>query len=581
MSESYQLYGRLLTYLRGKIGMFSLSLIGFALFAASQPALAKLMELVIESIENKDSDARLFLPTIAVGIFIMRGVGYFIGNYYNEYVGASIIRQIKLQLFNHLTTVPAAYFDANKQGNILHSLHNSVSLLQVLVTTAFKTLVREGLTIIALVGYVFYLNWKLSLVFLCIAPVLAYMVAATNQTFRSISRKNEGALGKALQVSKELISNHGVVRTFGSQDYESARYESAVNRAFKTQLKIRKVASIFTPLTQVVIAMAMAFIIYLLLSPETLAKSTTGELVGYLTAVALLPKSIRSLSGISVTIQRGLVGAEVVFKLVDVEPEPDLGEHEADVVKGKLEVKNLRFTYPNSETEVLKNISFTVQPGEMIALVGKSGSGKSTLANLLFRLYEIDDDSIFLDDVDINRYKLANLRGHMSAVNQNISLFDDTIRNNIAYGKKEYSDEQIYRALECANALEFVAALPKGLDTAIGENGLKLSGGQRQRISIARAFLKDSPVLILDEATSALDNESEALVTSSLDQLANAKTTLVIAHRLSTIIKADRLLVMRDGEIVETGSHAELVKKNRFYASLYQTEYQNREKSVD
>ena len=572
-SSSLAIYLRLLKYLKGKLGLFALSIIGFLIYAASQPALAKLMELVIESIENKDTDTRALLPLIAISIFLIRGVGYFLGNYFNEYVGAAVIKDVKLVLFKHLTSLPASFYDSSSQGEILHKLHNSVTRLQTLVTGSLKTLIREGLTVIALTGYVFYLNWKLSLIFLLVAPLLGLMVSITGKRFRKIARKNEGALGKAMQVSKELIGNYGVVRSFGAQDYESARYASAVERAFKTQLKITQVASIFTPATQLVIASAVALIIYLLLNPVNLAENSTGDLIGYLTAVALLPKSIRQLSGLSVTIQRGLVGAEMIFNLLDTEPEKDKGELELNETKGKIEVKNLNFKYPKSKNLVLKDISFEVEPGEMVALVGHSGGGKSSLASLLYRLYDIDDGTIFLDGTDINKIKLSNLRQHIAAVNQDISLFDDTVRKNIAYGHEEIPDDRIIKALEAANADKFVLNLPKGLDTEIGENGLSLSGGQRQRLSLARAFLKDAPVLILDEATSSLDNESESIITNALDDLAKSRTTIVIAHRLSTIVKADRLLVISDGEIVESGTHAELLSKGGAYSQLYQSEY--------
>lgn len=573
-TSSMQTYMRLLKYLKGLITPFTLSIAGFLVFAASQPLLAKLMEMVINSIEQKDSGARWFLPALAIGIFFLRGVGTFLGVYYNEFVGASVVKKIKLELFKHLTILPAAFYNEMSQGFILHSLHSGVGSVQAAVTNALKIVIREGLTIICLLGYVFYLNWKLSLVFLLLSPVLALLVSYSTGRLRKIARKNEGTAGELLQVSKELISNYGVVRGFGAESYETRRYAEALNRSFKLQLKIRKVSAIFTPLSQLVVAFAVAIIIFLLLHPMFLLTSSTGELVGYLTAVALLPKSFQQLSGIGNTIQNGLIGAELIFNLLDTPPEKDEGTYEVETVEGYLEIDNLTFSYPGTEREVLKGISFSIKPGEMIALVGRSGSGKSTLASLITRLYEISDGSIFLDRVDINQYKLANLRKHVSAVSQNIALFEDTIKNNVAYGDTRYTYEQIKSALENAHAQEFIDELPNGLDTMIGENGLRLSGGQRQRISLARAFLKNSPFLILDEATSALDNESESIVTKAIEDLAQTRTTLVIAHRLSTILKADRLLVMDNGIIVESGTHKELLKSGGYYADLYHTEYE-------
>lgn len=572
--SSLQTYIRLLRYLKGLIFPFALSIAGFMIFAASQPALAKLMELIIDAIEKKDSEARWLLPFGAVLIFLVRGIGSFLGVYYNEFVGASVVRTIKLELFEHLTVLPAEFYNEMSQGQILHRLNSGVNSIQAAVTNALKIIVREGLTIICLLIYVFYLNWQLSLVFLAISPLLALLVSKSTKQLKKIAKKHEGIAGSLVQVSKELISNYGVVRGFGAEAYEQRRYAYALENAFLAQLKIRKVSAVFGPVAQLIVALAVATIVFLLLSPAILEGSTTGELVGYLTAVALLPKSMQQLSGVNVTIQRALIGAEMVFSMLDTPPEKDEGTYEVDHVRGSLEVANLTFRYPGTQQDVLKGVSFSVQPGEMIALVGRSGSGKSTLASLIHRLYSISDGMIFLDGVDVNQYKLANLRKHIAAVSQNIALFEDTVRNNVAYGDTKYTDEQIKQALINAHAQEFIDNLPNGLDTVIGENGLRLSGGQRQRLSLARAFLKNAPFLILDEATSALDNESESIVTRAIEDLAQTRTTLVIAHRLSTILKANRLLVMDGGVIVESGTHRELLAQGGYYADLYHTEYE-------
>ncbi len=564
----------MLRYLKGLIGAFSLSIIGFLVFAASQPMLAKTMELIIEAIEAKNDQARWTLPAFAVGVFLLRGIGMFMGTYFNDYVGATVIKKVRLEIFDKLMVLPASYYDGITQGQLLHRLSGGVSSIRGAITNALKTIVREGFTIVALLGYVFYLNWQLSLVFLGVAPILAYMVSYTSKTFRKIARKDEGAMGKAMQVSKETIGNYGVVRGFGAEVYEKRRYEGAINQAFKAQMKIRRIQAVFSPLSQVVISIAVSVIIFLLLDPTILAANTTGELVGYLTAVALIPKPLRQLSGVSVTIQRGIVGAELVFGVLDEAEETDQGTYVTEGVEGGIRVENLSFKYPSTEHNVLSNIGFHVEPGEMVAFVGKSGSGKSTLMSLLYRTYDVEAGKIFLDDVDVNDYRLSNLRQHIATVNQNIALFDDTIRNNVAYGDSEYSDEQVIAALKSAHAWEFVEGLPDGLDTIIGENGLKLSGGQRQRLSIARAFLKDAPILILDEATSSLDNESEAKITQAIEALAKTRTTLVIAHRLSTIMRADRLVVLNQGSIVEQGVHSDLIEKGGVYADLFHAEFE-------
>ena len=579
--SSYTTYVRLLSYLKGLYGSFTLSILGFLIFAISQPALAKVMEEIINAIESKDAEARWLLPFIAVGVFLLRGIGSFLGVYFNEYVGASVVTRVKRQVFEHLIILPAEFYSDTSQGAILHRLNSGVGQIQAAVTNALKIMIKEGLTVVCLLCYVFYLNWQLSLVFLVISPFLALIVSFSTKKLKNIARKNERIAGQLLQVSKELVSNYSVVRGFGAEDYEKRRYGNALNRAFKAQLKIRKISAIFSPLSQLIVAAAVAVIVFFILNPVFLNNSTTGELVGYLTAVALLPKSLQQLSGINMIIQRGVIGAEQVFEILDIEPEQDHGVYEVDSVQGKLEINNLSFSYPGVEKPVLKDISFVIKPGEMVALVGKSGSGKSTLASLIFRQYHIEDGHVFLDGVDINDYKLANLRSHIAAVNQNIALFDDSVRNNIAYGDTEFGDDAIQRALKQAHAFEFVNEMPEGIDTIIGENGMKMSGGQRQRLSLARAFLKNAPILILDEATSALDNESERIVTQAIEELATSRTSLVIAHRLSTIKRANRLIVMQDGEIVETGVHEELLSKGGYYSKLYSTELLGGSSSAD
>lgn len=567
-----RLYGRLLAYLKGYVWTFALSIFGYLLFAATQPMLAKLMEQVVEAIETKNTDARLLLPLLAIGIFALRGLGTFIGVYFNDYVGASVIRNIKRETYAHLVRLPKAFFDRTSQGDLLHRLQSGVGQVQAAITNALKTVIREGLTVIFLLGYVFYLNWKLSLIFLLVAPFLAFSVSYVAKRFKKIARSNEKILGRMMQNSKELIGNYGVVRSYGAEQHEINKYGSALDESFDMQMKIRRISAMFSPVSQLLIAAAMSLIIFLLLDPAVLDNATTGELVGYLTAVALIPKPLRQLSGVGMLIQRGIIGAEIIFRILDEEPERDTGTLELTDVRGDIDIRGLSFRYAGSDTETLKDINLTIGAGEMVALVGRSGSGKSTLASLIYRAYEIDDGTIFIDGVDVNRVTLKSLRSRVATVSQNIELFDDTIRSNVAYGIEHVSDDQVWAALRRAHADEFVESLPQGIDTVIGDNGLKLSGGQRQRLSIARAFFKDAPILILDEATSALDNQSESAVTRAIEDLARTRTTLVIAHRLSTILKADRLLVMHDGRIAEAGSHQTLLARGGIYAELYNAE---------
>lgn len=573
MMENLRVYLRLLKYVKPYSFAFFVSILGFLVFAASQPMMAKMMELIIGAIESKSTDERYLLPLMAVGVFFIRGVGTFLGVYFNDFVAASVIRDLRKELFLQLTLLPAEFYDLTTQGELLHRLGSGVAQIQGAITTALKVMIREGLTIVFLLGYVFYLNWKLSLVFLVVAPVLAFMVSYVTRRFKKIARKNEKILGQVMQVSKEMISNYSVVRGFGAEDYEVSRYGGALDKAFTMQMKVRKLSALFSPVSQLMISIAMAVIILLLLSPAVLSSGTTGELVGYLTAVALIPKPLRQLSGVGLIIQRGMIGAEIIFSILDEVVEKDDGYLELDHLDGDIEIKELNFKYPGSSDFVLRGINLSVRSGEMVALVGRSGSGKSTLSTLLTRAYDVESGQIQFDGHDINEFQLKNLRSHVSIVSQNIALFNDTIRNNVAYGEVDVDENAVIESLKKAHALEFVEGLPQGIDTMIGENGLKLSGGQRQRISIARAFFKNSSILVLDEATSALDNESETIVAKAFEELAETRTTIVIAHRLSTIKRADRLLVMDQGKIIEEGTHEELLDKGGFYADLYRSEY--------
>ncbi len=563
-------YWRLLAYMKPVALPFIVSIVGFALYAYSNPLLAKLNGMVIQAIEAKNADARWELPLFAIGIFLLRGVGSFLGTYFNSYVTATIINTVQAQVFKHITRLPVRYFHQHSAGTILQHITGNIAQMAQALGEPIKIILREGFTVIALLFYAFYLNWQLSLIFLLVGPLMGLVVRYTAGRFRDITKRNAVRNATLLQIISEMVSGHEVMRTYNAQTYENQRYGKTLDKNYRDQLRFRRIAAVTTPVMQLLVASALAGVIFLLLMPEILLQHSTAELVGYLTAVALIPKSMKQLSGVGANIQRGLVGAQLIFDLLDEATETDTGTHAAEHVRGAIAAQQVTFRYHADQPPVLKDISFNIQPGEMVALVGKSGGGKTTLAALLQRFYDVESGSITLDGVDIRDYTLDNLRQHISVVSQNVILFNDTIRNNIAYGApKQYSDEKICEAARKAQALEFIEQQENGLDTMIGDHGLKLSGGQRQRIAIARAFLKNAPILILDEATSALDNESEQKIQLALDDVMQGRTTIVIAHRLSTIEHADRILVMHHGAIIEQGTHAELIQAQGAYSSLY------------
>jgi subfamily B ATP-binding cassette protein MsbA len=430
------------------------------------------------------------------------------------------------------------------------------------------------MTVIFLFAYLLWMNWKLTLVMLLILPIIGSMVGSASRRFRKHSKKIQVAMGDLTHIASETIQGYRVVRSFGGENYESQRFKTASEDNTAKQLRMVKTGATFTPALQFVIFTTMAGVLFLVLMLR--GDASAGDLVAYITAAGMLPKPIRQLSEVSATVQKGLAGAESIFSQLDETLETNQGTLERERVSGHLEIKNLNFIYPGTQETVLHDINFSIEPGQMVALVGRSGSGKSTLANLIPRFYQHGEGEILLDGIEISAYTLPNLRQHIALVTQQVSLFNDTIANNIAYGDlANKSRAEVEAAARAAFADEFIERLPNGYDTLVGENGILLSGGQRQRLAIARAILKDAPILVLDEATSALDTESERHIQAALEQATKNRTTLVIAHRLSTIEKADQILVMDHGKIIERGNHRELLSLNGHYARLYRMQFQS------
>ena len=580
-----KIYFRLLGYVKPYIGMFLISILGFLIFASTSPMLGYVLKYFVDGLANPDAvlfpdvawlaDVRLLqaVPLLIVLIAFWQGIGSFLGNFYLAKVSLGLVHDLRVELFNSLLKLPNRYFDNHSSGHLISRITYNVTMVTGAATDAIKVIVREGMTVVFLFATLLWMNWQLTLVMVAILPVIALMVNSASKKFRKQSRKIQVAMGDVTHVASETIQGYRVVRSFGGEPYEKQRFLNSSISNTKRQLRLIKTNAVYTPSLQLVIYSAMAVLMFLVLLLR--GDSTPGDLVAYITLAGLLPKPIRQLSEVSSTIQRGVAGAESIFEQLDEEPEKDHGTVELERVNGQLEVRNLSFTYPGTDATVLQDISFTAEKGQMVALVGRSGSGKSTLANLIPRFYEHQDGQILLDGVAIEDFTLANLRSHMALVTQQVSLFNDTVAKNIAYGAlADASLEDIKAAAEAAYAAEFIERMPQAYDTLVGENGVLLSGGQRQRLAIARALLKNAPVLILDEATSALDTESERHIQAALDHAVQGRTTIVIAHRLSTIEKADLILVMDQGRIVERGTHQQLLAENGYYSRLHETQFQ-------
>lgn len=588
--SSMKVYLRLLKYVVPYSGLFAISILGFLIFASTQPMFGYILKYFVDGLANPDAsffsavpylkdvpflvELKLMqvVPLLIVLIALWQGVGSFLGNYFLARVSLGLVHDLRVSLFNNLLVLPNRYFDTHNSGHLISRISFNVTMVTGAATDAIKVVVREGMTVIFLFASLLWMNWKLTLVMLAILPLIGLMVTSASRKFRKQSKKIQVAMGDVTHVASETIQGYRVVRSFGGESYEQQRFLGASNSNRDKQLRMTKTGAVYTPMLQLVIYTAMAVLMFMVLLMR--GDASPGDLVAYITLAGLLPKPIRQLSEVSATVQKGLAGAESIFEQLDEEPEVDHGTEERSRVSGRLEVRDLSFMYPGAEKPVLNNISFVAEPGQMVALVGRSGSGKSTLASLIPRFYHHEHGQILLDGLDVEQYQLRNLRQHMALVTQHVTLFNDTVTNNIAYGDLAGAPfEDVRRAAEAAYAAEFIDKLPEGYATLVGENGVLLSGGQRQRLAIARALLKNAPLLILDEATSALDTESERHIQSALDKVVEGRTTIVIAHRLSTIEKADLILVMEQGEIVERGTHSQLLALNGYYARLHARDF--------
>jgi subfamily B ATP-binding cassette protein MsbA len=573
LKSNPDLYVRLLSYLKPYWKVFALAVIGMVGTAATEPVFPAIMKYLLDN-GFKTDDARMvwLIPLGIVFLFLVRSVFVYCTGYLMMWISSRLVTDLRRDMFAKLLVLPTHHYDEHSAGQLISRLIYDVNNVTDAATSALISVVRESLTAIALIAYLLYLDWKLTLITLTIGPVIAFIVKAFGQRMRAASRKSLDAMRTISHTVEETVSAERVVKIFGGQHRQLKRFFEATENFRRAQMREAIPASAVTPITHIAASVAIAIIAYLALSQSTgQAGTSPGGFISFITAMLLLISPIKQLTTVSTTVQRGLAAAESVFSLLDTPQENDLGNREILRAKGEISFKNVSFRYPGAERQTLEDINFHVDPGQTVALVGASGGGKTTISALIPRFYAVTSGSIAIDGIDTQEVTLQSLRQNIALVSQDIVLFNDTIEANIAYGSLGTFDRAaVTNAARAANAWDFIEQLPNGLDTMVGENGAKLSGGQRQRLAIARALLKDAPILILDEATSALDSESERQVQSALAVLMKNRTTLVIAHRLSTIEHADRILVVDKGQIIESGSHTQLMSAGGYYANLRQ-----------
>lgn len=573
--DSKILYLRLLGYVKPHWRMFALSIATMILVAITEPALPALMKPMLDgSFVEKNSVLIRWIPIALVALFAVRGLAMFVSAFAMADVGNHLVMDLRRAMFDRLLAQPTSYYDETNKGRLVATAAYNVTQLTDAATTVLSALVRDVLSVIGLLAWLLYLNWKLALVTFAIAPPALWVFRYASRRLRYTSREIQKNLGDITHVLDEAIAGHKVVKIFDGQAYERARFLGVIQRARRFAQKQAAASQAHGPVTQLLAALALAVIVYIATRQAAADQTTVGSFVSFMVAMLMLSAPLKRLSAVTATMQRGLAAAEAVFELIDLEGETDNGSDEIGRAKGDLVFEDVRLTYPGKETPTLDGVSLHIDSGETVALVGGSGGGKTSLVNLIPRFYEPDSGSIRLDGVKLDAIRLASLRANIALVSQETILFNDTIAANIAYGRQGAATRaEIEHAAAAAHALDFIRELPDGFEAMIGENGVKLSGGQRQRLAIARAILKDAPILILDEATSALDTESERQVQAALDNLIRGRTTLVIAHRLSTIENADRIVVLDRGRIAEIGSHAQLLATGGVYSRLHAMQF--------
>ncbi|HHG3258607.1 TPA: lipid A ABC transporter ATP-binding protein/permease MsbA [Vibrio parahaemolyticus] len=572
---TWQTFKRLWQFIRLYKSGLIVAVIALVINAISDTYMISLLKpLLDEGFGNADSDFLRTLPLIIFVMMFIRGTSGFVSTYCLSWVSGNVVMLVRRMVFNHFMHMPVSYFDKEKTGNLLSRITYDSEQVSAATSQALVSIVREGASIIGLLVLMFYNSWQLSLVLFAVAPVVAWGIGVVSKRFRKISKNMQTMMGNVTASAEQMLKGHKVVLSYGGQDIERQRFDKVSNQMRQQSMKLVTAQAAANPIIQMIASFAIVAVLYLASIDSIKEQLTPGTFTVVFSAMFGLMRPLKALTNVTSQFQRGMAASQTLFALIDLEPEKNEGKYTVERAKGDVSVKDVSFTYVGSEKPALEHVSFDIPRGKTVALVGRSGSGKSTIANLFNRFYDVDSGSITLDGRDIRDYELKNLREQFALVSQNVHLFNDTIANNIAYATEDkYQRSDIEHAAKLAHAMEFINKMENGLDTMIGENGASLSGGQRQRVAIARALLRDAPVLILDEATSALDTESERAIQAALDELQKDKTVLVIAHRLSTIEKADEILVVDDGAIIERGNHADLIVKNGAYAQLHRIQF--------
>jgi subfamily B ATP-binding cassette protein MsbA len=561
---------RLWAILKPYRGRAFLSLLAMALTAATQPLLGEALRLLMDKgFKQHVAFSLWWIPGVLVSIFVLRGVGTFATAYYNNWVLSRVLNDLRGQAFARLLRLPVARFHEESTGKVINTVVGDVRQVVDMINSVFISFVRDVLVVTGLLGMLLWLNWKLTLVAIVVVPLTAVIVRTTSRRLRNLNRENQRVTAEMTQVVEEAARGHQVIRVFAGERYENHRFHlrSEAMRGFSQRMTVAFAAT--TPVTQIATSLALSLVVVLAIR----ADMTVGEFTEFVTLMLMLLTPLKALAEVNGPMQRGIAAAETVFAIIDAPVEHDPGTRVLGRAKGHVRLDRVSFRYPNSHALALDDVSLDVRPGQTVALVGMSGGGKSTFVNLLTRFYEPASGRLLLDDVPYQDITMASLRSQLALVGQNVVLFDDTLKANVAYGVERVDEMRLAAAIRAAHLDDVVARLPEGVDTPIGENGMRLSGGQRQRVAIARAIYKDAPILILDEATSALDNESERAVQAALDSLMAGRTTFVIAHRLSTIERADLIVVMEHGRIVEQGTHEGLLERGGMYANLYRLQF--------